>query len=170
MIVAIHPSAEDCGSELVEKALGWMATIIDGIHEANPDAQVVGFGYDTMFGGIGCGTIAKSLFPQCWRNASEPNPVRCFNTQLVRIQTGWETLASTRSFVHPVNLLGATQVAGGDPGAAVGKPNLDKFGPAKYWPLTLECFHPSKVGGDNSGAMVIMKEFYKQYWSTALSC
>ena len=45
-----------------------------------------------------------------------------------------------------------------------------KFGPAKYWPDTLACIHPETKGGDASGALVIMREFYKQYWSKALSC
>ena len=61
-------------------------------------------------------------------------------------------------------------MAGGDPKAAIGKPNLDRMGPRQYWPDYLSCIHPSTRGGDKSGAMVIMKEFYRQYWSQALSC
>ncbi len=79
-------------------------------------------------------------------------PAECENP------TGWVTA---------INLLGATQVAGGVQGAAVGKPNLDQMGPSKYWPLIpLQCFHPSKP----DGAMVIMNEFVKQYWSKKLQC
>ena len=37
----------------VQSATQWVTTILDGIHEANPSAQVVGFGYDIMFGGLG---------------------------------------------------------------------------------------------------------------------
>ena len=61
-------------------------------------------------------------------------------------------------------------MADGDKVAAIGKPNLDKMGPRKYWPDTMGCIHPSTSGGENSGAMVIMREFYKQYWSKALGC
>ena len=68
-----------------------------------------------------------------------------------------------------VTILGATQIAGGDTVAKIGAPNMDKTGPAKYWPDTLECIHPSR-GAKDSGAMVVMDEFYKQYWSTALGC
>jgi hypothetical protein len=35
-------TAEECGDELTVKATGWMTTIIDGIHEANPNAKVMG--------------------------------------------------------------------------------------------------------------------------------
>jgi hypothetical protein len=37
-------TSEQCGDELYNSALGWMSTIIDGIHESNPAARVVGFG------------------------------------------------------------------------------------------------------------------------------
>merc|ERR1712224_177514 len=163
-------TAAECGNEPMTNALKRMSTIIDGIHEANPDAQVVGFGYDTMFGGLGCSIIQKEIFPQCWSNKSEANPIRCFNTELIRIQEAWETLDAERPYVTAINLLGTTQVAGGDAKAAIGKPDLDKNGPRQYWPDLLECIHPSTSGGDKSGAMVIMKQFYEQYWSKALNC
>ena len=163
-------TAVECGNEMMQSVLGRMHKILGAVHEANPDAKVVGFGYDIMFGGLGCDLMTKEMFPQCWHNASEPSPIRCFNTELVRIQEAWETLAATYPFVTAINLLGTTQVAGGDPLAAIGKPNMDKYGPAKYWPDYIECIHPGILGGDNSGAMVIMKEFYNQYWSKALNC
>jgi len=163
-------TAVECGDEMMTNALQRMGTILDGIHQANPDAKVVGFGYDTMFGGLGCSFITKSIFPQCWNNKSEANPTRCFNTELIRMQEAWEKLASTRPWVTAINLLGTTQVAGGDSKAAIGKPNLDKMGPRQYWPDYLQCIHPSTSGGDKSGAMIIMKEFYNQYWSKALNC
>lgn len=72
-----------------------------------------------------------------------------------------------------VSILGATQVAAGDTKAST-DPNdrhldLDKMGPAKYWPDYLG-FHPGMLGGDDSGAMVIMEEFHKVYWSKQLTC
>ena len=163
-------TAADCGDQLIQKGLGWMGTILAGIHEANPNAQIVGFGYDIMFGGLGCSAVAEAIIPQCWHNKSETNHVRCFNTQLIKIQEVWDQLGQKYSYVNPINLLGTTQVAGGDAKAAIGKPDLDKFGPAKDWPINYECFHPGTDGGDNSGAMLIMKQFYSQYWSKALGC
>ena len=159
-------SAPECGDRLYADVLPRMEKIVDNIHSANPNAQIVGFGYDLMFGGFGCGFVTKDLFPQCWKNSSIASPNRCFNTQLIRIQEGWEQLAKTRPFLTAINLLGATQVAGGVKGAEIGKPNLDLMGPAEYWPITLECFHPSRP----AGAEVIMAEFYKQYWSQKLKC
>lgn len=163
-------TAVECGDQMMADALEHMGKILDAIHESNPSAQIVGFGYDTMFGGLGCQLLCRSMFPQCWSNKTEPSPTRCFNQQLIRMQEAWERLASSRPWVHPINILGTTQHAAGDPEAAVGKPNLDKMGPRQYWPDTLECIHPSTSGGDKSGAMVIMNEFYKQYWSKALGC
>jgi hypothetical protein len=152
-------------------ALARMGKIVDNIHTANPAAKIVGFGYDIMFGGLGCEVVQRELFPQCWSNSTtHKEPIKCFNTELVRLQEAWETLASTRPFITPINILGVTQAAHGDKGVTVGHPDLAINGPAKYWPITLICIHPSKGVGDGSGAMVIMKEFYKQYWSAALGC
>ena len=140
-----------------------------------------------MFGGLGCEIITKDVFPQCW-NKNVTNPTRCFNSQFIKIQVRsslrqhrfcscvfskqkvWETFAAQRPYVTALNLLGTTQVAGGNKKASIGNPDLDHFGPAKYWPDTLACIHPSTTGGDASGAMVIMSEFYKQFWSKALGC
>merc|ERR1712216_132753 len=58
-------SVEECGNELFTRALKDMTTIVEAIHEANPAAIVVGFGYDTMFGGLGCGLVTHELMPQC---------------------------------------------------------------------------------------------------------
>ena len=75
-----------------------------------------------------------------------------------------------------VSILGATQVAAGDPKASTDPRNrhidMDKMGPAKYWPDWLACFHPS-ILPDNSvdnGAMVVMEEFYKVYWQKQNTC
>ena len=63
------------------------------------------------------------------------------------------------------------QAAAGDPKAVLGKSiGMDKMGPAKYWPEYEACFHPGVLGGEDSGAMVVMEALYKQYWSTELSC
>lgn len=42
-------SASDCGDQLYDDMTKHMGSILDSIHESNPDANVVGFGYDTMF-------------------------------------------------------------------------------------------------------------------------
>ena len=33
-------TAEQCGDLFIEEAMGYMTTIVDGIHKANPEAQV----------------------------------------------------------------------------------------------------------------------------------
>merc|ERR1712072_277225 len=68
-------TAVECGDVLMTNVLKDMGTIVDGIHEANPNAKIVGFGYDTMFGGLGCTLLARSIFPQCWKNKTESNPI-----------------------------------------------------------------------------------------------
>lgn len=152
-----------------------MKNIISAIHEANLKATVVGFGYDIMFGAIGCGAITHDIFPQCWKS---PTPAgqgdRCFNTQFLRIQEAWGWLAGNNTFVGKASILGATQVAGGDTKASTDPANrhidMDKMGPGKYWPITMECFHPSVdncVEGqiDSCGAQIVMEEFHKDFWS-----
>jgi hypothetical protein len=69
---------------------------------------------------------------------------------------------------------------------------MDKMGPAKYWcafrifvwsislislrflsflrPDYEGCFHPGVVGGDDSGAMVVLEQFYKSFWKAELGC
>merc|ERR1719198_2060332 len=74
-----------------------MYKMVDGIHKANPDARVVSFGYDTMFGGLGCGSVPKDMFPQCYNGQDVPKEEgnRCFNTQFLRIQEAmdWPKMA-----------------------------------------------------------------------------
>jgi len=170
-------SEKQCADELLGTALPNIYKIVDAIHDAHPAARVTGFGYDTMFGGLGCRLLTHDIFPQCWsRDVPWGYGNRCFNTQFLRIQEGWDSIAGNRSFVDPVSILGATQVAAGDAKASTDPNdrhiNMDAMGPAKYWPSYLGCFHPSITpdNSDDSGAMVVMEEFYKVYWSKQLSC
>jgi len=161
-------SAKECADDLTNHALPNAYTIVDAIHEAYPKARVTGFGYDTMFGGTGCGAVTHGVFPQCYKNGvtiAEGN--KCFNGQFLRIQGYWEEVAGNRtSFMDKVSIMGATQVAGGDPKAST-DPNdrhidMEKMGPAKYWPVYLACFHPGILPDtDDNGAMVVMEEFYR---------
>lgn len=169
-------SEKQCGGELVAKVLPNVYKIVDTIHEARPTAHVTGFGYDTMFGGFGCSLLTHDIFPQCWsKSAPKGGGNKCFNTQFLRIQGAWDWIAGNRSFVDPVSIMGATQVAAGDTKAST-DPNdrhidMDKMGPAKYWPNYLACFHPGiKPDTDDNGAMVVMEEFFKVYWSKQLVC
>jgi len=163
-------TAAQCGDELYASMMVHIGNIVDAVHEANPQAKVVGFGYDTMFGGLGCALVTHELFPQCFGLLKKGGNA-CFNTQFLRIQQVWHDVAANRSWVDEANILGATQAAAGDPKAVLGKSiDMDKMGPAKYWPDYEACFHPGVLGGEDSGAMVVMEAFYKQYWSTELSC
>ena len=85
-----------------------------------------------MFGGLGCGLITRSLFPQCSKIGGGGN--RCFNKEFLRIQEVWDTLASKYSYVKNTTILGVTQVAAGDSKASTGADrhiDMDKMGPAK---------------------------------------
>jgi len=162
-------TAVQCGDELMAEATPNMYKIVDAIHEVNPKARVVGVGYDTMFGGWGCGLVTADIFPQCYLTLNRSQGNACFNTQFLRIQKLWDRMAANRTFVDSASILGATQVAGGDPAASTDPKDrhidMDKMGPAKYWPDYEGCFHPGVFGGEDSGAMVVMEEFYKVYWS-----
>jgi hypothetical protein len=168
-------SADECAGQLVDSMLVHMGRLIDEVHTANPSARIVGFGYDTMFGGLGCELVPRELFPQCYKGTSPAaGGNRCFNTQFLKIQQVWETLAANRTYLDATSILGATQVAAGDANASTSEASrhidMDKMGPAKYWPAYEGCFHPGVFGGDDSGAMVVMEEFHRAYWSDALGC
>jgi hypothetical protein len=202
-------SAEECGNTLINDVMmPQLGGILDAIHEANPAARVVGFGYDIVFGGLGCDLAARYVFPQCWQDetatettAADEIPLffaldknatassrkvekgfaarsaaqaTCFHTQFVKLQAGWEQLASNRSWVDTINILGLGQKTAGYAGVSVGHPDLSQFGPGRYYPLDLGCIHPSIVPhvphAWDSGADMVMEEFYKQYWSSKLSC
>ena len=165
---AIGLSAAACGDRMVSHVSQRMVTSLDAVHAANKKIRVLGFGYDIMFGGLGCTDFAKKIFPQCWRgigdDASEvekAGAVRCFNEQFTRIQTTWESLASTRPWVDTINILGSCQAAGGYAGASPGKPDMSRFAPAKYFRDTLMCIHPSLVPVDTCGAAVGMEQMYE---------
>ena len=164
-------TAAQCGDQLFAKSMKNMGQFVDDVHKASPNTKIVGFGYDTMFGGLGCGLVTRAIFPQCYRLGGGGN--RCFNEQFLRIQKVWDTLASNRSWVHNTTILGVTQVAGGDSKASTGPDrhiDMDKMGPAKYWPDYEGCFHPGVLGGDKSGAMIVMEEFHRMYWGKELGC
>jgi len=163
-------TAQECGDELMEVEKKNYDVILNAVHDANPAARVVGFGYDVMFGGVGCTEIAESIFPQCWKgvhNASESRT--CFNTQFVRIQELWEGHGRTYSWVDPINILGTCQAAAEYPGVTVGHPDLSKWGPGEYFPTALGCIHPS-VTGSPAGADIVMEEMHKQYFAKKLEC
>jgi len=171
-----NKSAAQCGDELVGTAVPNIFQIVDAVHSVHPAARVTGFGYDTMFGGLGCSLLTHDIFPQCWsRSVPLGGGNRCFNEQFLRIQTGWDWIAGNRSFVDPVSILGATQVAAGDKKASTDpadrRIDMDRMGPAKYWPDYLACFHPGIVpeDSDDIGAMIVMEEFWKVYWSKQAS-
>jgi len=167
-------SAAECGDQLVASATANVNKLVAAIHEANPKTRVVGFGYDTMFGATGCGAVTHEITPQCWaKGVPAGSGNRCFNTEFVKIQGVFDTLAKNYSFFDEASILGATQVAGGDAKASTDPGNrhidMDKMGPAKFWPLSGVCFHPGFTSCDDTvnscGANVVMEEFYKVYWS-----
>jgi hypothetical protein len=105
---ATGKTAAQCGDILYASMLIHMGKIVEAIHLANPKAKVVGVGYDTMFGGLGCSAVTHEIFPQCYKKGGGGN--RCFNTQFIRIQGMWDDIGANRSWVHPINILGTTQV------------------------------------------------------------
>ena len=54
-------TAVECGDRLMASMQDKMGKIVDNLHTANPDIQIVGFGYDLMFGGTGCEAVQRSI-------------------------------------------------------------------------------------------------------------
>ena len=80
-------------------ALKGMGTILDAIHKVNPNAMVVGFGYDTNLA-VSADLSFKRIFPpsaearRAWRTQSVAStPSSSAFKKLTRIQEAWETLA-----------------------------------------------------------------------------
>jgi hypothetical protein len=171
-------TSAECGDQLYSSMLNKMGTIIDAVHEANPSAEVVGMGYEMMFGGAGCGIVPASIFPQCWKGEADENDesaIRCFNEQVIRMQAVWDQLDTEREYVTALNILGLTQMVDGDEKAKVGAPNMEKLGPSWAWPVYEGCIHPGVAGapkgsGEDSASMIVMEEMYSQYWSAEFGC
>ena len=164
-------TAPECGDELMEVEKKNMGVIIGAAVAANPNIKILGFGYDIMFGGVGCEAVARNIFPQCWKGSEKK--IECFNTQFIRLQDMWESMAKAYpKNVDVINILGTCQAAGGYAGTSPGHPDITKFAPAEFFPDTLMCIHPSVTGkgGDPAGATVVMEEMYNQYWSKELGC
>ena len=88
-------TAEECGDVLLANVNKSMGIILDAIHEANPSMRVVGFGYDIMFGGLGCSLLTHEFFPQCYKG----HPLggnRCF----VRFKKGHRYVVCASYHVH----------------------------------------------------------------------
>jgi len=120
-------SSSECGDQLFSSMLDKMGTIIDSVHTANPHAEVVGMGYEMIFGGAGCRLVPATIFHQCWKGEADENAILCFNEQIVRMQAVWDELASECDYVTVLNTLDLTQIFDGDEIAKVGAPNMEKM-------------------------------------------
>ena len=85
-------TADECGNEMLTNVMQNMNTILDAVHESNPQMKVVGFGYDIMFGDVGCSAMTHSIFPQCWKDGDEVAGARCF-VRLKAVAGVWNKLS-----------------------------------------------------------------------------
>jgi len=156
---------DQCTDELMAKVLVYLDRMLALIKKTNPNARIVGFGYDIM--GLGklpmCPLVAPEIMPQCWNQTVHPEGhIHCFNQQFLKIQGVWDMMATTSrglGIVDTVTLLGTLQAYGNDTQARVGHPDLDKWGPNNLWQLN--CIHPT----EDVGFPVIFDEFWDLYWS-----
>lgn len=85
-------TAQVCGDQLEEEIAKTIGGVVGEIHESSSSTRVVGFGYDVMFGGLGCDLVAKNIFPQCWKNKTV-NSIECFNISTANFsdcRKGWK--------------------------------------------------------------------------------
>ena len=102
-------------------ALKRMGTILDAIHKVNPNAKVVGFGYDTNLA-ISAALSFKRIFPPVLKQEErdEPNPLLQHRAHPHSRSVGDSGIA------RPTPLPSICSARHSN--AAIGKPNLDKNG------------------------------------------
>ena len=121
-----------------------------------PKSVVVQCGYDLPCEEGGC--IPQPRNPFCGTN------VTCMNLGAVyfqHIQVDGRKARYPASQYVGLDVLGTVQMAGGVPGAAVGKPVLDKGSPCD---LMTGCVHPIY---NKSGAIAISEAFWDLYFKNA---
>lgn len=162
-----NKTAQECADEFMGTVVPRFEKILEGIHEANPNIKILGFGYDVL--GMNklplCPPIALEVFPQCNHapeGGSGSDYISCWNKQFTRIHTdGWERFAQKYDFVDTVNLLGSLQAAEGDPEAAIGKPNYAKWSPKDL--MQVNCIHPTDAGFE-----IVFENLWDLYWKKEL--
>jgi len=162
-----NKSAHECADAFMDEVVPKMEKILEAVKDANPSIRVIGFGYDVL--GMDklplCPPVALELFPQCAHapeGGSGAAYIACWNKQFTRIHTdGWEQFAQKYDHVDTVNLLGSLQASEGDPEAALGKPNLNKWSPKDL--MQANCIHPTAKGFE-----VIFENLWNLYWSKEL--
>merc|ERR1712224_205101 len=86
----LHRNDSDaCGARAQKVVTPRMQSVLSAIHSVNPNARVIGFGYDILgLGSPWCLPMADALFPQCRDAKRSPSltHAECFNTQFIRMQ------------------------------------------------------------------------------------
>lgn len=164
----LHRNDSDaCGASAQKTIIPRMQKVLTEIHSVNPNARVIGFGYDLLgLGSPWCLPMTDALFPQCRDAKRSPSitHAECFNTQFIRMQAVWEILAKEFDFVDVIDLLGTLQAAGGNKDASTGHPDLKSWGPAKLTELNCEHATPGKNGGFSD----LFEKMWELYWSKHL--
>jgi len=143
----------DAISKVIDECTDLM---LEAFWEKYPNSVVVQCGYDLPCEQGQC--IPQPRNPYCGTN------VTCMNLGAVyfqRVQVDARAKRYPRSKYIGLDVLGTVQAAGGVPGAAVGKPILDKGSPCS---LMTGCVHPIY---NKSGAIAIAEAFWNLYFKNA---
>ena len=111
----------------------------------NPQLDIVSFGYDLLCSGGPFETLEAQCGPG---RANESAP--CYNRALASLQRTHESAAAAvnrdaggeRWTV--LNLQGALQAAGGVAGTGIGRPDMSRFTPTRFYER--DCLHPNERG------------------------
>eukprot|EP00747_Dinoflagellata_sp_TGD_P072415 gnl/TRDRNA2_/TRDRNA2_157470_c0_seq2.p1 gnl/TRDRNA2_/TRDRNA2_157470_c0~~gnl/TRDRNA2_/TRDRNA2_157470_c0_seq2.p1 ORF type:complete len:366 (+),score=66.38 gnl/TRDRNA2_/TRDRNA2_157470_c0_seq2:25-1098(+) len=159
-------SPEECGAELVTSVTKSMQNILDAIKAANPNIRVFGHGYDFLgWDMFPMGDFARrNMLPQCQNGepAFNRTQAECVNTQFIKLQAVWESLAKQYDFIDVINVLGTLQVAGGNKKASVGHPDMSEYSPKRL--MEFNSLHPTP----RKGFPLIFDQQWKLYWSKKL--
>ena len=152
--------------KLLIEMLNSTTKILDNLFFAHPHVHVYQWGYDLLdwsgsstCKGFGDSELKSCCCPKGWED------VDCMNSyQQQYLQTKYvDALAKqyeSKANYHGLNLLGSLQVAGGVPGAEVGKPVLGKYSPTAY--VNQEPGPWESVHLTQQGYRAMYKQLFKQ--------
>lgn len=149
-----------CIDESVQKISSNIHSFIEPALNANPNAQVVQFGYDVLIFNhyVLCAGMGPVMVPQC------KGDIACTNSNFLGAMKSMLGNATSGVDRHTtIDISGTVQQEGGIANASVGHPNLAFYSP--YQLMQSNCIHPTRgTSSERGGFDAVMDSFYELYF------